>query len=111
MKDQSLEQFDITLAPGSIYNLQLAGSSSGGYQWDYSVVEGKELVKVSEEAVVPPKKEAEFPSTFEAGLIFRIEPLEAGKVLIRFFLHRAWESNKLPIREKLLSITIPEKTE
>jgi predicted secreted protein len=103
---------DITLTVGESYSLQLDELSSGGYSWDYSLDEGEGIIEISQQSrAAPPVTQpgGPMPDNFEAKREFIIKAIRPGRAVARFFLRRAWEKAKQPLKEQQLNITVVSK--
>ena len=111
-RDLSLESHKISLHTGETCRFELGGLGSAGYTWGYEISGDPGILGISlESSDIPPSPPPGSlpPSSFSAVIVSIMTARKPGISSIRFFLHRPWEHNKLPLKEVSLIIEITDK--
>jgi predicted secreted protein len=98
----------IKLKVGETYSFSVDGLGGAGYNWDYAIEQGHDVVTISQHShAVPPKpKPGDIPSNFEAKIEYAIKAIKPGAAQVKFYLHRVWEKNKAFLRETVVHIEV-----
>jgi predicted secreted protein len=96
----------IELIVGEKYTLRLKGLGAAGYNWEYRIKETGKVISVSSEFVDDGKKIGPPPPGYSLDVLITIQALEPGHATIHFAQRRAWEKDKLPLKEHVLEIFV-----
>ena len=96
----------IELSVGEKYTLRLKGLGAAGYNWEYSIEETGKIVSVSSEFVGGGERTGSLPPGYSLDVLITIQALEPGRATIHFAQRRAWEKDKLPLKEHVLEIFV-----
>ena len=103
MPDNSFEE--IKLKKGDSTTIKLKGLATAGYEWNYTLDDDKDRIKISKNfAPYDGKDKGHGANTDE---IFIIAALKKGTTIIHFTQQRSWEKNA-PVNEKNIKITIED---
>jgi hypothetical protein len=104
-----LETSKVTLQPGRVHRVALAGFGAGGYIWNF-VIEGPPgVIDVSLEPAEPPvfpPPGGPPPPTFSRDHTYIITAVKPGKARVMFLLQRPWEQDRPPVREVTLDVSV-----
>ena len=100
----------MNIKAGETCRIKFHGLGNAGYVWDYFVEKGAGLIEVVREdqasPAPPPDTSRAMPTTYEAEIVYALTAMEPGSADIVFFLHRVWETDKLPLKENRYHIEI-----
>ncbi|MEP6926483.1 MAG: protease inhibitor I42 family protein [Ginsengibacter sp.] len=96
---------DIKLKTGESTTIKLKGLATSGYEWNYSIDNNKDCIKVSKE-FMPPDKSIKKNIGASSDEVFTITAQKKGTANINFFQQRSWEKNIDPVHEKKVKIII-----
>ncbi|HEX7574947.1 MAG TPA: protease inhibitor I42 family protein [Candidatus Methanoperedens sp.] len=91
---------------GEKYILRLKGLGAAGYNWEYKIKETDKVVSVSSEFVDDGKKIRPLPPGYSLDVLITIQALEPGHATIHIVQRRAWEKDKLPLKEHVIEIFV-----
>lgn len=100
---------NITLKIGEEYSFTVDQLASGGYSWDYSVIQAGDVIEVKQESVSQLgayQQPEPIPKTFENKLKYIIKAVKPGIAHAKFYLHRVFEKNKAPINEISIDVEV-----
>jgi predicted secreted protein len=100
---------NIKLKPGEEHSFTVDQFASGGYRWDYTVVQSGDVIEVKQESVAETQASQQpgsIPKTFENKLKYTIKALKPGIAHAKFFLHRVFDKDKPPLKEILIDVEV-----
>ena len=96
---------EIKLKTGTSTTVNLKGSATAGYEWNYAIDDNEDCIKVSKEFVLPEKLTPKNMGA-SADEVFTITAIKKGRVNIHFSQQRSWEKNIDAVNEKKIKIII-----
>ena len=96
---------EIKLKTGTSTTIKLKGLATAGYEWNYTIDDNEDCIKVSKDFVMPEKLPQKNMGA-SADEIFTLTAQKKGTVNIHFFQQRSWEKNMDPVNEKKVKIII-----
>lgn len=103
MPDNSFEE--IKLKKGDSTTIKLKGLATAGYEWNYTLDEDKDCIKISKDFA--PYDGKDIGHGTSADEIFTITALKKGTTIIHFTQQRNW-GKSTPVNEKNIKIIIEE---
>jgi predicted secreted protein len=100
---------NIKLKIGEEHSFTVDQFASGGYRWDYTIVQSGDVIEVKQESLTesPVSQQPDsIPKTFESKLKYTIKAVKPGIAHAKFFLHRAFDKNKPPMKEILIDVEV-----
>jgi predicted secreted protein len=100
---------NIKLKPGEEHSFTVDQFASGGYRWDYTIVQSGDVIEVKQESVAETQASQQpgsIPKTFENKLKYTIKAVKPGIAHAKFFLHRVFDKDKPPLKEVLIDVEV-----
>jgi predicted secreted protein len=100
---------NIKLKIGEEHTFTVDQFASGGYRWDYTIVQSGDVIEVKQESVAETQASQQpgsIPKTFENKLKYTIKALKPGIAHAKFFLHRVFDKDKPPLKEILIDVEV-----